>query len=237
MKCKQCRELFFSIQDRSVAQPEMSEFEKHRRACPSCDALFLDLERSAARFAELSAPVPVPDWERSWQRIAAAVAPPPRRNMAWLFFPRWALAASGFLVFFILGVAAARLLFPPANSPNAFAATPAFASTAQDYFSLLQPVMAEYSNTLEPGAAAPTDPDRVRGLLSDLYLLKLRAGNTRDASLQRLLGDIELVLLEMVHLDRSRPENIRQLSELIQAKGIPMKIRVFKPKDRKITQI
>lgn len=81
------------------------------------------------------------------------------------------------------------------------------------------------------------DPARLRGLLSDLYLLKQRAENTRDESLRRLLGDIELVLLEMAHLDRSRPENVRQLSELIQAKGIPMQIRVFKSKNRKITQI
>ena len=41
----------------------------------------------------------------------------------------------------------------------------------------------------------------------------------------------------MAHLDRSRPENVRQLSELIQDKGIPMKMQVFKSKNRKMTQI
>jgi hypothetical protein len=240
MKCKECRELFFSYQERSLTQPEMGEFEKHRRACPACAALFLDLERSAALFAEQSAPVPVPDWERSWQKIAAAVAPSasrPRQKMAWLSFPRWTLVAAGFLAFFILGVAAARLVFTPAKAPADLAGTSAFAYTARDYFSLLQPVMAEFGNALEPGGPAPVDPARLRGLLSDLYLLKQRAENDRDESLRRLLGDIELVLLEMAHLDRSRPENVRQLSELIQAKGIPMQIRVFKLKNRKITQI
>lgn len=246
MKCKECRELFFLYQERSLPQPEMGEFEKHRRACPACAALFLDLERSAALFADQSAPLPVPDWERSWKKIAAAVAPGasrlrdasrPRRLAAWLFFPRWALVACGFLAFFILGVAVARLAFMPAKAPAALGGTSAFAYTARDYFSQLQPVMAEYGNSLGQGASAPVDPARVRGLLSDLYLLKQRAGNTRDESLRRLLGDIELVLLEMAHLDRSRPENVRQLSELIQAKGIPLQIRVFKLKNRKITQI
>jgi hypothetical protein len=237
MKCKECRELFFLYQERSLPQPEMGEFEKHRRACPACAAVFLDLERSAALLAEGSAPVPVPDWERSWQKIAAAVEPLPRRKTSWFFFPRWALVASGFLAFFILGVAAARLVFTPAKGPTALGGTSAFAYTARDYFSLLQPVMAEYGNSLEPGASAPVDPARVRGLLSDLYFLKQRAENTRDESLRRLLQDIELVLLEMAHLDRSRPESVRQLSELIQAKGIPLQIRVFKSKNRKITQI
>jgi hypothetical protein len=237
MKCKECKELFFLYQERSLPQPERTEFKKHRRECPSCAAVFRDLGKSASLFAEQSDPVPVPDWERSWQKIAAAVEPRPRRLTAWLFFPRWALVTSGFLVFFILGVAAARLFFRPAKAPAALPETSAFAFTARDYFSLLQPVMAEYGNALEPGASAPADLTRVRGLLSDLYLLKLRAENTRDESLLRLLGDIELVLLEMAHLDRSRPESVRELSELIQAKGIPMKIRVFKSKDRKITQI
>lgn len=237
MKCKECRERFFLYQERSLPQPEMGEVEKHRRACSSCAAVFLDLERSAALLAEQSAPVPVPDWESSWQKIAAAVEPRPRRTTAWLFFPRWALVGGGFLAFFILGVAAARLVFMPAKAPDALAGTSAFAYTARDYFSLLQPAMAEFGNALEPGAAAAVDPARVRGLLSDLHLLKLRAENTRDESLRRLLGDIELVLLEMAHLDRSRPESVRQLSELIQAKGIPLKIRVFNSKNRKITQI
>lgn len=237
MKCKECRDLFFSYQERSLPPAEMSEFEKHRRACPACAAVFRDLERSAALFAEQSTTLPVPDWERSWQRIAAAVEPRPRRRMTWLFFPRWALVGGGFLAFFILGVAAARLVFMPAKAPTALAGTSAFAYTARDYFSLLQPVMAEYGNALEQGAPAPVDAARVRGLLSDLYLLKQRAENTRDESLRRLLGDIELVLLEMAHLDRSRPESVRQLSELIQAKGIPMQIRVFKSKNRKMTQI
>ena len=240
MKCKECRDLFFLYQERSLPPAELGEFEEHRRGCPACSALFLDLERSAALFAGPSGPLPVPDWERSWQKIAAAVAPGasrPRRLAAWLPFPRWALVGAGFLAFFILGVAAARLVFMPAKAPYALGGTSAFAYTARDYFSLLQPVMAEYGKSLEPGAPAPVDAARVRGLLSDLYLLKQRAENTRDESLRRLLQDIELVLLEMAHLDRSRPENVRQLSELIQAKGIPMQIRVFKSKNRKMTQI
>ena len=72
--------------------------------------------------------------------------------MAWLFFPRWAMVAGGFLAFFILGVAAARLdFFHAKTSVAGRRRTPAFAFTARDYFSLLQPVMAEYGNAQDSG--------------------------------------------------------------------------------------
>lgn len=237
MKCKEFRDLIFLYQDGALAPAKQSEFAEHRRSCPACAGEFRALEKTAALLAERPDSVPVPDWDRSWRLIAAAVEPRPRRWLAWPAFPRWAMVAGGFLVFFILGVAAARLLFTPDRARIAFRGEPAFTFNARDYFSLLQPVVAEYANAQDPGAAAPGDAERVRRLLNDLYLLKLRAEKSRDRSLQLLLGDIELVLLEMVHLDRSNPENVRRLGELIQEKSLSMKLRVFKADNRKITQI
>lgn len=240
MKCKECRDLFFLYQERSLPPAAMSECEKHRRACPACAAVFHDLERSAALFAERPAPVPVPDWERSWQKIAAAVAPgasSPRRRAAWFFFPRWALVAGGFLVFFILGVTAARLAFFPARAQAPSFPEPAFLYTAGDYFAALQPVMASYANAPASVEHAPADQARARRLLNDLYLLKLRAAKSRDASLQQLLGDIELVLLEIAHLDGSDPRQIRQVGAMIEQKGISLKMKVYNFDGRKPVRI
>jgi hypothetical protein len=237
MKCKECRELFFLYQERSLPEAEKSEFEKHRRACPSCDAFLLDLETSTRLFVGQPAPVPVPDWERSWQKIAAAVEPRPRLKIAWPAFPRWALVAGGFMVFFILGVAFARLGFFPARTPALSSPEPAFIYTAGDYFAALQPVMASYANVPASGDGSAADQARVRRLLSDLYLLKLRAEKLRDVSLQHLLGDIELVLLEIAHLDRSDPEQVRQVGAMIQEKGISLKMKVYKFEGRKPVRI
>ncbi len=74
-------------------------------------------------------------------------------------------------------------------------------------------------------------------LLNNLHLLRLRAEKNRDSSLLRLLDDIELVLLEIVHLDRSNPEDSRLVGALIREKGIPMKMKVFKFTDRKTVRI
>jgi hypothetical protein len=237
MTCNEFKDAIFLFQDGALPKAKTSDFAGHRRSCPACAREFAALEEAAALLAGHPPVVPVPDWERSWKKIAAAVAPRPRRRTAWSFFPRWALVAVGFAAFFILGVAFARLDFFHAKTGIAGAGDAAFSFTARDYFSLLQPVMAEYGNAQAPGAPAPESRDRVRGLLNDLYLLKQRAEGSRDGALRLLLGDIELVLLEMVHLDRSRPDDVRRLSELIQEKGLSMKLRVFKPENRKLIQI
>jgi|WetSurMetagenome_2_1015567.scaffolds.fasta_scaffold40864_2 hypothetical protein len=237
MKCNDFRDLIFLYQDGALPQPEMAEFAEHLHSCPACAGELRAMEKAGALLAERPAVVPAADWQHCWQAIAVAVDPWPRPRKNWFAFPRWALVTAGFLAFFILGIAFARLAFSPARARVAGTSEPVFASTAQDYFSLLQPVMAEYGNAREAGAPAPEHAELVRRLLNDLYLLKLRAENSRDEGLRLLLGDIELVLIEMAHLDRSRPEDVRRLSGLIQDKGLAMKLMVFKPTNRKITQI
>ncbi len=237
MKCKEFKDTIFLCQDGALSPAKTIEFAEHRRSCPACAGEFTALEAAAALLAQHPVAVPIPDWERSWKKIAAAVDPRPRRLPAWSLLPRWAMVAGGFAVFFILGIVFARLDFFPAKARVTGAGEVAFSFTTRDYFSLLQPVMAEYGNAQDPGALLPAEPERVRRLLNDLYLLKQRAGKSRDGALRLLLGDIELVLLEMAHLDRSSPENIRRLGELIREKGLPMKLMVFKADNRKITQI
>jgi hypothetical protein len=67
--------------------------------------------------------------------------------------------------------------------------------------------------------------------------LKLRAEKTKNISLQNLLADIELVLLEIAHLDRSNAVNTQLVGALIQEKGISLKMKVFKFADRKSVRI
>ncbi len=230
MKCKKFKGLVFSFQDGRLHGREKAEFERHMRDCPACSGWLQDAGGLHGLLRDSSEPVPAPDWEKSWRRIAAAMNPAPHRHLPLPGLPRWATLAAAFVAVFILGVAVARLVFSPAKEqPNALA-EPAFTFTPQDYFAALQPVIAEFDN----GEAGP---DRVRPLLNDLYLLKLRAARSRDVSLQHLLGDIELVLLEIAHLDRSDPGNVRSLRSLIQEKGLPLKMKVFNFSERKSTRI
>jgi hypothetical protein len=151
--------------------------------------------------------------------------------------PRWALLAAGFMAFFILGVAMARLVFfRAAADADAPAAAP-FLYSAQDYFAALQPVLSEFNNAALTAGGSAGERPRVRMLLNNLRILRLRAARDKDASLLALLDDIELVLLEIAHLDRSDPENTRLVNTLIREKGITMKMKVFKFNNRKSVRI
>ena len=233
MNCRHFRNLLFVFQDGRLAEPDRAEFERHRRSCPDCAGLLGDAAAIDGWLRQAAPPVPAPDWDKSWRAIAAALPPRPDRKASAVLSPRWAFVAAGFLACFILGIAAARLFVsrPRAGAPAPGGAV--FLYSAQDYFAALQPVMAAYANSPGSREDAPADQARVRRLLGDLYLLKLRAARSRDASLQHLLGDIELVLLEIAHLDRSDPEQVRQVGALIQEKGISMKMKVYNFAGRK----
>jgi len=238
MNCKKFKEQILLFQDRQLTETQIGLFENHRRNCRSCAGTLLRMEEAASFLAE-AGPVPVPDFDKVWRNIAIAIAPQPAATFSFRFSPRLALLGSGFLAVFILGIAVARFfLFTPVKPALLPAETEnGFTFTMQDYFVALQPVISEYSNTQDNPVSGPPAQDTVRGLLGNLYLLKLRAERTKDTSLQHLLADIELVLLEIAHLDRSNPEKSRLLGALIQEKGISLKMKVFKFADRKSVRI
>lgn len=238
MNCKKFKAQILLFQDRQLTEAQLGLFENHRCRCRSCAETLARMEEAAARLAE-AGPVPVPDFDKVWRNIAIAIAPQPAAKFSFRFSPRLALLGSGFLVFFIMGIAVARLfLFTPAKPVLQSAeAMIGFTFTVQDYFAALQPVISEYSNILDNAVSDPTAQGMVRRLLGNLYLLKLRAEKTKDTSLLQLLADIELVLLEIAHLDRSNPEKSRLLGALIQEKGISLKMKVFKFADRKSVRI
>ncbi|MCX6555085.1 MAG: zf-HC2 domain-containing protein [Candidatus Aminicenantes bacterium] len=238
MKCKEWTDLVFDYQDGRLAEAEKAEFEHHLRACPACSARLGEISEIDGLLQKTVTPAPGADFTASWQKIAAALAPDrrvyaPRSRRA----PRWAFLAAGFLAFFILGVGFARLYFSPAGTENTASADAPFLYSARDYFAALQPVLSEFSNAPAAGDGAAFDSARLRRLLNNLQLLRLRADRNRDASLLALLDDIELVLLEIAHLDRSNPENTRLVNTLIQEKGITMKMKVYKFRNRKAVSI
>ena len=126
MKCKECRDLVLALPGRPLPQPEMSGIRAAPARLPGLRrASSWTWKRSAALLRRAAGPLPVADSERSWQkdrRRGRARAAAARQFAAWLRFPRWALVAAGFLAFFILGVAVARLDFFPAKAPYGLAA-------------------------------------------------------------------------------------------------------------------
>ena len=184
MKCKEFRDTDLLIPGRRAAEAGKRGI---RRASPLLSGL---RRRTRSPWKKLPRCSPERPRRRPGPGLGALLAQDRRRGRSPAAppaglapFPRWALVAAGFLAFFILGVAFARLDFFPARRSVAGAGDAAFAFTARDYFSLLQPVMAEYGNAQASGRPGPRSRDRVRGLLNDLYLLKQRAEGSRDGAL------------------------------------------------------
>jgi hypothetical protein len=221
MKCKKWADLVFDYQDGRLSEAEKAEFERHRRACPACGARLGEINEIDGFLQKTVTPVPGADFAASWQKIAAAIAPAPAPQPRFAGFrtPRWALLAAGFLAFFILGVGFARLSFSPAGTENTASADSPFLYSAREYFAALQPVLSEFSNAPAAAGGDATDSGRLRLLLSNLQLLRLRADRNRDAPLLALLDDIELVL------------------SLIQERGIALKMKVYKFSNRKAVSI
>ena len=159
MKCKKLTDLVFAYQDGQLAELEKTEFEQHLRACPACSAQLEEIRKIDGLLRRTAAPVvPGADFDKSWRKIAAAVTPAPRRQFSFFGAPRWALLATGFLAFFVLGVAFARLYFSPARTEMSAAADAPFLYSTRDYFAALQPVLSEFSNA--PGQNSSDDrPD------------------------------------------------------------------------------
>ena len=237
MKCKKIEELVFVYQDGQLTEPEKAEFERHLHACPACSARLEEIRKIGSLVQAAAAPVPGADFDKSWRKIAAAIKPAPRRQFSLFRAPGWVLLTAGFLAFFILGVGVARLYFFPARTETAAPVATPFIYSTQDYFATLQPILSEFSNAPGQNGSDTIDRARVRLLLNNLQLLRLRAKRNRDSALLRLLDDIELVLLEIAHLDRSDTEKTRLVGILIHEKGIPMKMKVFKFADRKTVRI
>jgi hypothetical protein len=237
MKCKKFKALMFVYQDGQLAEPKKAGFDRHLRACPACSARFEEIIKIGSLMQKGAAPIPGVDFDKSWRQIAAALSPVTRWQFFWMRSPRWLLITAGFLAFFILGVVFARLNFFPSRTITTAPLDTTFMYSTRDYFAALQPVLSEFSNASGQDGDSMTGQARIRLLLGNLRLLRLRADRNRDSSLLRLLDDIELVLLEIAHLDRSDSEHTRLVGTLIQEKGIPMKMKVFKFADRKTVQI
>ncbi len=111
MKCKKINDLFFDYLDGRLAGRDNAELERHLQTCTACHARLQDIVKINGLLQTAAAPVPGADFNAAWSGISAAIEAKPRRRLAPLPTPRWALLAAGFLAFFILGVAMARLVF------------------------------------------------------------------------------------------------------------------------------
>ena len=146
MNCEEAKNMMTVGVFGTLSAEEKTTLDEHLRNCPSCARIF---EKAKASWASFDVPDdgPHPDWEKSWDVIAARALGRPK---TWRLFGvpgRWAVAAASLLVVFALGYFAGhRYLKPPAGPAASLLAAAAEPSPFLRYAESLEPVLIDFLN-------------------------------------------------------------------------------------------
>jgi anti-sigma factor ChrR (cupin superfamily) len=234
MTCDEARTLI-TIQAFGTLDPaDLVALDAHTGDCQACAQA---AAHSAAVRAAVDTPahIPEPDWERSWDEIAARsldrVQPLWRRPA----FRGWAAAAAAVAVFAV-GITVGRRL-PPAREPGQVVENgePEGAMTSLEASSPLR----EYSQRIErvlgslddqtasAGSAAPLDARRslLRSMIEDTRALQSLAARAGDVELEAFLSEIEPLLVSLANLQPGDRGSAEWLNRVVRERGLRTRAR------------
>lgn len=247
MNCRDAESLVAAGVYGRLTPEERAALEGHARTCPACSAL---LEKWAG-IHELSAragedDVPLPDWEKSWARIAAAtIGKRPRRRsvFGWLSFggpawARWAGAAASVILVFAVGYFAGRRFLTDRSSgairPAAgrdvgiSALSGSVQAELAEYADNLRPILADFLNRGDvrpPNGLLELRRRVVRDMLGQTRLLMGLAEESGDAGLKDLLSELEFVLTSLANMERDDKDSADHLGRMIRERGVAARLR------------
>ena len=96
MNCKKFKDQIFMFQDSQLADRSLANGKSSAAIAGPALKRSLRVEAAASRLAAAAEPVPGPDCDKSWRKIAAAVKPRPAAKFSFLFSPRLALLSAAF---------------------------------------------------------------------------------------------------------------------------------------------
>ena len=247
MDCREAENLITAGVFGRLTPEERTDLERHARSCPACASLveeWTGIHELKAQTPEDD--VPLPDWERSWARIAAAtIGKRPRRPSVFELFTaggpvwaRWAGVAASVILVFAAGYFTGRRFLTdgstgaprPAAGPNIGILTPAGSIQAElaEYADDLRPILADFLNR---GDVRPPDDlvelrrRVVRDMLGETRLLMGLAEESGDAGLKDLLSELELVLTSLANMEPDDKDSADHLGRMIRERGVAARLR------------
>ena len=247
MDCREAENLITAGVYGRLTPEERTDLERHARTCPACSALLEEwagIHELRARAGEED--VPLPDWERSWARIAAAtIGKRPRRRSAFELFAaggpvwaRWAAVAASVALVFAVGYFAGRRLVP-GRAGERFRAAAGTAAGALPPAGSVEGRLAEYADNLKPilidflnrGDVRPPDDlvelrrRVVRDMLGQTRLLMGLAEESGAAALKDLLSELEFVLTSLANMEPDDKDSADHLGRVIRERGVAARLR------------
>ncbi len=235
MNCDEARTLVTIDVFGTLDTSDRRALDEHLRICPACARV---AEKTAGVREAFGVPddLPQPNWEQSWNVIAARVFDRPTRFWQ-LGIPRgWVLAAASLVVVFVLGVLAGRRLpLQPAPGPAEETTTartvPAPAerpSALRRYADAVEPVLVEFTGrgaTPLPPEASETQHRMLRSMIEETRMLRKLAARAGDAELEALLDEMEPLLVSIANLRPGDQGSADQLKRVIREHEIRTKVR------------
>lgn len=204
------------------------EARAHLLECVDCRDRNESLARFLREIPATDVPEPEEGWEDSiWDRIEPEL--PRARVVRWR---RWMPIAAAIILTFLAGVFVRDLVELDSAAPaeqtlitDAEGRERVFLLVVSDHFDRTERVLLELRN-LDPTGLDQVQLDAAEDLLETNRMYRLTARQKGDGRIENLLGELELVLLELARSEGSSVESLESLRERIEEKELVFRVRV-----------
>ncbi|HEX7151385.1 MAG TPA: hypothetical protein VF618_07835 [Thermoanaerobaculia bacterium] len=222
---------------------------QHLRDCPACAAQYEELRLVLALVDDASIPEPAGNYgEEVWRRLRWKLGSEKKKRKAWQ--PLAAVAAALIAVFFLgqwwnaRNATATAPLQASHNRPaggsevrtapegaDANAGSRILLVVVSDHLESSERMLLEVANA-DPERGLRNPADRAGELVASNRIYRQTAAQRGDARIANVLSDLEPILVELSHAGTTIDgEELQQLQERIDAKGLLFKVRVSSARD------
>ena len=253
--CKKCQALFLQAFYEELDTPKKQFFEDHLLVCERCKSEFKEMESTLNFTGKRVRPEPPKEFwdsyeERLAQRIEKEEVLKVESESFWkrlwrpfIFAPRWTFQAAAAIALIVVGVLIGRMIFSPSIPESQQASrqqglvTPQrpgieLAQRSQGYIERSKLILLALVNfdpaTEDPYALDLSLQKQVSSeLIQEASVLKKELAESDQEQLQRLIANLEMILLQIANLESDNDfEAIELVKEGINRQGILMQINL-----------
>lgn len=255
MNCKKCRNLFVNALYGELSAEQKSAFDLHVQECESCAGEYRKMAATLKTMGQRAPEQPQPEfWDSFWDKLEpkldeekSPVTDSPKGDI-WklpaIAIPQWAYRAAAAAAILVLGIFLGKIFFgsdvsdrqtsaPFATSETLTPQQAQLDSRTQVYLERSK-VLLMGLNNLEPDALETNAIDftRYQHVSRDLvqeagYLKNALESNPRQRRLRELVGDLEVILLQIANLEAENDvSGIELVKSGVDRRGILLKINL-----------
>ncbi len=214
--CDEIRDLLVICVYGKPTPEQARRVREHVRDCPACARIREKLV-GHENLLETGRDVPLPDWAKSWEIIAAKAL----RRRTWFRLPlsrRLRLGASVAAVFVVGLIVGRYLLLPPPRPPVPTRLADHRPPSVGEFVEQVDLLMVDFLNR-EESTAGHEMTDLERRITDEILLqtrfLKILSSGRNDVFTREILEEVEIALVGISNLNSGDERSARQLADFI----------------------